>query len=140
MAGRPTKLTAALRKKMALLVRAGNTVEVAAQACGISERTFYNWMEQGEAAKTGAYHDFYVAVEEARATFEATHVATIAAAAQRGSWQAAAWLLTHRHPERWGTATERMRSGDEDTHAEPQDGFEELDELAPRRAARQNGT
>jgi hypothetical protein len=42
------------------------------------------------------------AVQAAQADAEASLVARMTLAAQRGSWRAAAWLLERKYPERWG--------------------------------------
>lgn len=49
------------------------------------------------------------AVQAARADCGASLAARITLAAQRGSWRAAAWLLEHEYPDRWGVAP-RARS------------------------------
>ena len=108
------KLTPELQDRLCTLIRVGNTVEVAADAVGISESTFYLWMERG--TKSGGsytrYRNFRSEVERARAEAEATLVARISKAAQNGSWSAAAWLLERRAPDRWGKANERNRDGE----------------------------
>lgn len=105
-----TKLTAETRETIALLIRAGNTVDIAAEAVGISKRTFHNWMNRGEIAPPGdALRLFFDAVEAARDQAEASQVATVAQAARNGSWRASAWLLERRWPERWAKATDRAR-------------------------------
>jgi transposase len=102
---RPSKLSPELQEKVAGLIRAGNTVEIAAEASGISEATFYAWMARGErSGKADApYRAFRDAVEQAKAGGEAMLVTRIAKAAADGSWSAAAWLLERRSPERWTT-------------------------------------
>jgi len=45
---RPSKLTPDRTKKIADLIRAGNYSGQAAQASGISDRSFFRWMEEGE--------------------------------------------------------------------------------------------
>jgi transposase len=114
---RPSKLSPELQERCAALIRAGNTVEVAAEAAGISEATFYAWMARGEQSRASdrPYREFRAAVEQARAEAEATLVTRIAKAAANGSWPAAAWLLERRYSERWAKVTERNRaSRDED--------------------------
>lgn len=49
--GRPTKLTATVQNKIVKALRMGNYAEVAAAYAGVSERTFYGWLERGERAK-----------------------------------------------------------------------------------------
>jgi hypothetical protein len=45
---RPSKITPERTKKIADLIRAGNYSGQAAQASGISDRSFFRWMEEGE--------------------------------------------------------------------------------------------
>lgn len=106
---RPSKLSPELRDKVAGLIRAGNTVEVAADAAGIGESTFYDWMARGsKAGKAEApFREFREVVERAQGEAEAVLVTRIAKAAQDGSWSAAAWLLERRNPERWAKVSER---------------------------------
>lgn len=99
--GRPTKLTPEMTRRIADLVRAGNYVEVAAAAAGISRDTLYRWLKQGARTKRGLAHEFSLAIEKAQAEAEARDVTLIATAA-REQWQAAAWRLERKFPDRWG--------------------------------------
>lgn len=45
---RPSKLEPDLQTRIVSLLRAGNYVETAVQACGITPRTHYDWMAKGE--------------------------------------------------------------------------------------------
>lgn len=135
---RPSKLSPDVQAQIAALIRAGNTVEVAAAAAGIGQGTFYEWMARGE--KPGAanvpFRGFREAIEQARAESEAGMVARIAKAASNGSWQAAAWLLERRAPERWAKAAERRLLADQEIPVETvADPFAAADELAARRRA-----
>lgn len=137
--GRPSKLQPDLQERFCALVRAGNTVEIAAEAVGIGESTFYSWMDRGERGKPAdrPYKAFREAVEQARGEAESILVARVAKAAQGGSWQAAAWLLERRAPERWGKPQDRKNlSANSDTPTEPPAKRSALDELAARRDAR----
>ena len=111
-----SKLNAEATEQVVRLVRAGNVVEVAAAAAGISRSTFFAWMNRGQksGAANAAHREFREAVIQARAEAEANLVARIAKAAQNGSWSAAAWLLERRAPERWGKPGERVTDEAED--------------------------
>src|SRR4051812_3365849 len=100
---KPSKLTPEVQENIVRLIRAGNTIELAAEAAGISQATFYAWMARGESGKRAdaPFVDFRDAVEQGRAEAEAVLVTRIAKAAANGSWSAAAWLLERSHPERW---------------------------------------
>lgn len=105
--GAKTKLTPALIEKITQLVRAGNYIETACQACGISTSTYHIWMqlaeEEVEGRKRKKIHlDFMEAVKAARAEAESRNVAIIAKAAQDGSWQAAGWYLERSYPHKFG--------------------------------------
>jgi|LakMenEpi03Aug12_release.lakeMendotaPanAssembly.Ray.scaffolds.fasta_scaffold931249_2 transposase len=104
--GRPTKLNEQTHEAIVTAVRAGNYVETAAQAAGISERTFYHWMERGEADYESdldsPFSQFFQAVEKAKAESEKIDLDLIAKAAGEGNWQAAAWRLERRFKDKWG--------------------------------------
>jgi transposase len=101
VSGRPTKLTPEVQKRIIDALRAGNYVETAAAYAGIGRQTLYDWLHRGAKEGKGAYHEFHEAVEKALAESEVRDVALIAKAAE-AQWQAAAWRLERRAPERWG--------------------------------------
>lgn len=79
---------------------------------GVPRRTFSSWLRRGLQEHTARekgkepgeeellYIALYEAVLAARAEYEAKNIAAIQAAASE-SWQAAAWLLERRYPQRW---------------------------------------
>ncbi len=99
--GRPSKLTPELRERICEYIRAGNYLSTACEACGISRQTYLNWMERGEKARGGEFLDFFDAVKKAEKEAEIRNVAIINKAAGK-NWQAAAWWLERRHPEKYG--------------------------------------
>ena len=111
------------------LIAAGNYNNTAASIVGISEGTFYNWMEQGRKDEESGIESLYLqllqSTKRAEAHAEAEMVARVRAAANPGikkkviktdskgnvteeihetggDWLAAATHLERRHPERWG--------------------------------------
>jgi len=48
---RRTKLHADVTEKIVSAIRAGNYAKIAAESAGISERTFYDWLQRGEAGE-----------------------------------------------------------------------------------------
>lgn len=92
-------------------IRAGNYMETAAAAAGISKDTLYNWLRRGARYKAGEedyniekyqkYAEFKDKVEQAQAEAEIRDVMIISKAAQE-SWQAAAWRLERKFPDKWG--------------------------------------
>lgn len=138
--GRPPKLTPDAIAQIEALIRAGATVDVAAQAAGVSRSSIYSWLAQGETARAGSpARDLRDRIERARAESETVLVARIGQAASKGSWQAAAWLLERRWPERWMKPTERPLSdvaaaaASDDDRELDQDPFADVVDLTKRR-------
>ncbi len=101
LTGRPCKLTPELQERIVQVIATGNYVETAAAFAGISKDTFYNWMKKGARGEGAKFVAFSDAIQKALAQAEIVDVAMIARAAE-SQWQAAAWRLERRNPERWG--------------------------------------
>lgn len=113
--GRPSSLTPERTKRITELISGGNSLEVAAQASGITATTFFNWcargrrererLEQNPRLKPKKSEEIYVEfledVERARAEGEARLVLVVTKKAMN-DWRAAAWMLERKAPERWG--------------------------------------
>jgi hypothetical protein len=80
-------------------LRPGRTL---ARPGGVSNQNQVEWLKRGARASKGVYREFSDAVEKALADSEAADVARISKAVEQGHWQAAAWRLERKHPERWG--------------------------------------
>ncbi len=125
--GRPSKLTPAIQKRIVNAIRRGCYVETATAMAGVAKTTFYDWLKQGARADEGVFHNFSIAVEKALADSEHDDLAVIEKASRgyevvktktvvykdgaieetterstKFDWQAAAWRLERRFPERWG--------------------------------------
>jgi hypothetical protein len=74
-------------------IKAGNYVQTACDAVGISKETFYTWRKEKP--------DFSDAIKKAESEAIIRNVITIQNAAKR-KWQAAAWFLERKDYERWG--------------------------------------
>lgn len=96
------KLTRELIEEAAALIREGNYQVHVAQALGISEATWYRWLQEGEKAQSGLKREFYEAIKKAEGEAIAERVAIIRRAALDGNWQAAAWWLERKFPELYG--------------------------------------
>jgi len=96
------KLTAERSEKIIGYLRAGAYIETAAAAAGISKQTLYNWLRRAAAEdeEDPSFAKFAAAVEEAQALAEVRDIALIGKAAE-SQWQAAAWRLERKSPERW---------------------------------------
>jgi hypothetical protein len=104
-------LTPDRHRRIVDMIRLGSYAAVAATACGIGESTFYQWTKRGREAEWNddgtlanqddrPYVEFAEAVKEAEAAAEVQSVGTIRQAGQQ-SWQAAAWYLERKYPDRW---------------------------------------
>lgn len=113
--GRPTKLTKKTQEKIIEFLRNGAYVETAALAAGVAKATFYNWLKEGNKEKEqkidGIYSRFLDAIDEASAKAEVADVLRITQAAQNGIWQASAWRLERKFPEKWGKSDKLEMTG-----------------------------
>ncbi len=101
-AGRKTKLNDARLKKVVDGITAGLPYDTACALAGIHYTTFLNWMKRGEEDKTGEFFKFFEEVKKAEAIAESVHIKNIKDAGRNGVWQADAWMLERRYPEKWG--------------------------------------
>jgi predicted aldo/keto reductase-like oxidoreductase len=113
--GRPIKLTPELQEELVKVIRAGNYIETACAYVGINKTTFYDWLKRGAREKErlaknpnarpkkseAPFVELSNAIEKALAQAEIRDVAIIGKAAEE-NWQAAAWRLERKFPERWG--------------------------------------
>ena len=96
------KLTDDLINEIAALIREGNYIETTCRAVGISSQTYRTWKKRGEAATSGIYRRFFEAIDQSEAKAESRYLGVIKDAANSKTWQAAAWYLERKYPERWG--------------------------------------
>ncbi len=113
--GRPSKFTPERKNRILSLINAGNYLDTACQAAGVTYATYREWVKRGQKeydrleessrAKPREsekdYLDFFEAVQKAEATAEARNLTIINKAAEK-NWQAAAWFLERKAPDRWG--------------------------------------
>lgn len=116
--GRPkgsSKLNKDVQDKIVSAIRLGNYIETAAAYAGINKDTLYDWLKRGQREKEKKAKDpnyqipkyerkfvaFSDAVEKALAEAEMRDVMIIYEAAKE-QWQAAAWRLERKFPDRWG--------------------------------------
>ena len=111
--GRPSKLDTTTQQKFLDAVREGLPYSTACALAGIAETTLHNWRLKGEQDPDSPYFEFLRSVKEAEAEAEAANVKRIRSAADNGQWQAAAWILERRHPDKWGRTDrqEQQHSG-----------------------------
>jgi hypothetical protein len=109
---RQSKLTPETQKKIVDAIAEGNYLETAAAIGGVTYTTLNNWMKKGEQASSGAYVEFLEAVKKAEAEAEALRVSRINRAGRAGNWQADAWYLERRYPDRWGKRVQEVTGKD----------------------------
>lgn len=117
MAGRTSRLNGAIAEVICNAVRSGVWMDTAARIAGINPRTLYKWLEKGNAyllaqsrgenlvkgglvKKYSLYGKFVKKVQKAMAEGEMKDLLKIDIASEK-IWQAAAWKLERRWPQRW---------------------------------------
>lgn len=130
--GRPSALTEGVQRRIESAIRTGAYPETAARAAGVSERSFYRWMERGEAEQVrrdsyDAEHPtlteeekekraieqpfvhFWQSIQKALAEAE---ILVVGKVYQGGKdWQSKAWIAERRWRERWGRTTRTELTG-----------------------------
>lgn len=96
--GRPTKCTPEVIALIADKLESGIYADSAAILAGISEKTYYNWLERGENG-VEPYATFLQATKDATAKAEQGALTTVRAAGP--GWQANAWFLERRFPAKY---------------------------------------
>jgi hypothetical protein len=101
---RPTKLTPELQRQICTLLEDGNFVETVCDYVGIDKTTFYDWMMRGGRGWKTDIDDGFV--EFSHAVKNAIALAEMQTLGEQKSggmnWQAKAWWLERRHPDKWG--------------------------------------
>lgn len=105
--GRRSKLTPEVQERITDALTVGVPRATAASHAGISESTFYNWLEKGEAANRGRFVEFLEAVKAAETQAEMTAVATWRTA-MGTDWRAAKEFLERRFPEKYALAKDQL--------------------------------
>ncbi len=108
------KINQELINKIVEYISHGNYISTSCQACGISHRTYDTWIKHGEELaehiESGKNHieesqliylQFFEAIKKAESEAEAKNVQIIQSVAPK-NWQAAAWLLERKYPEKYG--------------------------------------
>ena len=116
MGGRPTSLTTETVKRICDRLEIGATKHAAAAKAGIGVSTFMGWQKRGRDEQQRRadgergnpnetrFIDFLESIEVAELIAEDTLISKINDAASE-HWQAAAWILERRHPEKYGRYT-----------------------------------
>lgn len=108
---RKTKLTKDLIEQAEKLIKLGNYNTTVTQYLGIHQSTWYKWMQDGENAKSGLKKELFDRIKSAESHAEIRNVQLIQNAGNN-TWQAAAWYLERKFPDRWGNKEKMQLSGD----------------------------
>tara|TARA_R110002110_G_scaffold407463_1_gene628372 strand:- start:775 stop:1251 length:477 start_codon:yes stop_codon:yes gene_type:complete len=120
-AGKPTRNTPRVRKKLSFALRQGATYELAAQYAGVHRSTLFNWIKYAKAGDP-KYLNVLDAIKAAEAFCAIDCLEVITQSAASGSWQSAAWLLERRYgyrKESTVTLSAESESSDEMTIVDP---------------------
>ena len=96
-----SKFTPEIAEKIIRSIRMGNYVDVAALCAGASRERLKEWLFKG-ANGHRTYKQFTQDIQQAIAESEQRDLSLIDMAAIQGFWQAAAWKLERKFPNRWG--------------------------------------
>jgi hypothetical protein len=100
--GRPSAFNPDRAEKLINAIRGGAYQKQAAEHAGISYNTLRRWLIKAQSEEaTPELIEFAAAIEKANADAEVAAVAKIRSIGNEGNWQALAWWLERRHPERW---------------------------------------
>lgn len=105
------KFNAETASTIITFIRGGAFAETAAAAAGISKSTLYEWLRRGRRRGRGPMFQFAEETETAHAQSEVNAIGIIGKAAAAGAWQAAAWHLERKYPERWGRRDQIEHTG-----------------------------
>lgn len=105
--GRPTSLTPERHAAIVDAVRHGMYAKAAVEGAGITEATYYRWLERGRQGEE-PFESFLADVEQASAAATLNMLDTIRKAAET-DWRAAAWFLERRFPDQWGRHSRSSR-------------------------------
>ncbi|NIM50412.1 MAG: hypothetical protein GTO22_14375 [Gemmatimonadales bacterium] len=137
--GRPTILTREVLAELTRVLSSGCHIETACHFVGVSKPSMHRWVRAGQKLEADIeagvpidperrereqiYLEFRHALKESIAKAEIGSLATIRNAAKE-KWQAAAWILERRFPDRWGRTIQQVEHGEAQDKAE-----DELDRL-----------
>jgi transposase-like protein len=117
--GRPSKFSVEKQETICKAIATGSTYAEAAAAAGIDYTTLLAWRRRGEKANSGKLFEFSKAIKKAEDQSEAELLSRIVNAGRDPKyWQANAWILERRMPDRWGRKDRMEMTGKDGTPIE----------------------
>ena len=99
-----------IRETIYELVSKGYTYKDICAVCGISETTFYEWINRGKKAKSGKYKDFYLNVEKAKSLRKNNLIdKLIEKTESKDDWKGYAWLLERGYGDEFARPEVKIR-------------------------------
>jgi hypothetical protein len=130
MAGRPTNLTPEVHTAFVEAIKRCWYIETACALVGVGRSTVYGWMRRGRKETEGPFAEFLDDVKKAAAEQEADCLDGIRLAGA-DHWQARAWLLERRYPDRWSNRRDELK----EMHKQLAELLKEVDGLRNRVAS-----
>jgi hypothetical protein len=99
---RPSKLTPNLTKQIGDNIALGFTYSLAAEAAGITYKTFNEYMNRGKTEKSGKYQQLYKYIQKCNAYAAKKCLERLNEAAKAGNCKVCMWILDRRFSEDFG--------------------------------------
>ena len=99
---RPCKLTPEIQHKIGDNISLGLTYSLAAEAAGITYKTFNIYMNRGQIEKSGKYFEFYTFIQQRNADAAKALLERLNLAAKAGDTRIYLWILERRFSADFG--------------------------------------
>jgi hypothetical protein len=99
---RPCKLTDEIQQRIGDNIALGLTYSLAAEAAGITYKTFNEWNQKGQTEKSGKYYHFAQHIKKCNADGARMLLEKLNDAAKAGNCQVCMLILERRFPEEFG--------------------------------------
>jgi abortive infection bacteriophage resistance protein len=99
---RPTKMTPNITKKIGDNIALELSYSLAAEAAGVTYKTFNIWMNRGQAGKSGKYHQFYKHIQKRNSDAAKALLERLNEAIDAGNCPVCMWILERRFSEDFG--------------------------------------
>jgi transposase len=99
---RPSKLTQEIQKRIGDNISLGLTYSLAAEAAGITYKTFNQYMNRGKTEKSGRYHNFAQYIQKCNSDAAKKLLERLNNAADDGNCQVCMWILERKFPDEFG--------------------------------------